>query len=382
MSALYIMCMPLQMVSLFAGFSVLRAISLVLAPVLLATLIFGKKQYSFNSVHLFFALYVIYTIAAMFISRDEGTMKMLQALLQNAMIIVLVSMRVYNEREEKIFEYAWLMVGVVCIYIGLFSSVEMQNNTGRQAIVFFGSYEDPNQFCAYFVLSILYAMKRVIHKHKLAILYVVYILVLFYVVFKMGSRGGLLGILAAVFVYGIFSISGFVNKMKVISLMLVAALIIVGVVFPLVPQSVQDRFSVSQVVEDKGSGRFDLWAITFNAITKDWRSILFGNGIYSTTWILKKAGSHAGFAHNHWLQLWCDQGLIAVIIFGVLFVCAGFRNRKRDPAVMAAVFSMLVFSMSLTMGSFKPFLNIIMMSAFTYEKGGVGGDDHRDNPRI
>jgi len=366
LASVYFICMPLQIITLFAGVSVLKAVMFILAPIMIITLFFGEKKITFNSVHLFLALYLTYTLASLYLARDTATFDYLRAMFENSIVIFLVSIRIYNQREKKIIEYSWIVVGVICILIGFFSTVEMSDEE-RIAIIFFGSYEDPNQFCAYLILPILYAMKKITSKTALKPLYVAYILTMIYIAFKTGSRGGLVAIIVPMAVLAILLSKGFANKVRMIVSALLVAVFAIYVLFPMLPESVQGRFNIERIQEDRGSGRVGLWETTYQSIISDSKSMIFGKGINSTEEILLGAGFSNTVAHNHWLQIWSDQGIIAVFLYLFILMAGIFRTYKKNVVVMAAIWGMIALSMSLSLNTFKPFLNVILMSAMNFE---------------
>lgn len=366
LASLYFICMPLQIITLFAGISVLKAVMFALAPIMIITLIVGKKKLIFSSVHLFLALYLTYTIASLFIARNADTYDYLRAMFENSIIIFLVSMRIYNQREKTILEYSWIIVGVICIFIGFFSTIEI-GDEGRIGISFFGSYEDPNQFCAYLILPILYAMKKISSKTVLKPLYIIYIFFMIYIVFKTGSRGGLVAIVISMAILSLLLAKGFVNKIKMIIAALLIGVFAVAILFPMLPVSVQERFNIARIQEDKGSGRFDLWETTYHSITSDLNGVIFGKGINSSEKILLDAGFTNTVVHQHWLQIWSDQGIIAVFLYIFILWAGIFRTYRKNIVITVAIIGMIALSMSLSLNTFKPFLNVILMSALNFE---------------
>jgi len=161
---------------------------------------------------------------------------------------------------------------------------------------------------------------------------------------------------------------GIKNKLKIIIAVSLVAVIFLFLLLPLFPEGIRERLSVHAVVEDRGSGRFDIWTAIWKAIFESDRSIIFGHGIGSTEKILTEQGFLNTVAHNHWLQLWCDQGIIGVILFALLIIVGFFRERKQMLVISIALIGIVALSMSLTLyANYKVFWNILIMSAMNYE---------------
>ena len=100
--------------------------------------------------------------------------------------------------------------------------------------------------------------------------------------------------------------------------------------------------------------------------------MLHGSGMLSTYPIMEANKSAGGafelgrVAHNQFVQVFTDQGLIGLLGFLALIFTCIFRNIKKEPYIVSAFVSVMSFSISLTMYVFKPYLNIIMMCAMDF----------------
>jgi len=366
LSCLYFICMPLNIVSVATGFSLLKGVSLLVGGVLLILLFIGDNKLSFNSIHFFFSLYMLYTFSGLLISRSDYTVDTIKGMFETFAVIILISCRVYNQREKRFIEWAWLIVGLMSIVMGLTSQVVIGED--RTTIAILNGQEDPNQFCGYFIIPILYAWERLTRrKEKFKWMYVVYILAIIYIAFKTGSRGGLLAILIPSVFYAIMATKGIKSKVIIVFSIAVGTLVFATVLYPMLPTTVTERFTIEQVQEDKGSGRFDVWGTLIGEVEKDKKAMIVGFGIGSTEDILSKAGYVALYAHNQWIQVLCDQGLMGVLLFFMLMFFGAFRNYKKRMVACAAIIGGMALSMSLTLYVFKPFLNILLIAAMTYE---------------
>jgi O-antigen ligase len=378
LSFTYFLFMPLSIVPLPGGISILKVISIFVGGLLILSLFIGKNELKLNFVHLMLSLYVIYSIGSLFLLRDLNAWENLRGILETTLLFLLITSRIYNKREKSFLLNAWVIVGVIAVLLMLTGAVEMANGAGRVTLGIGGANEDPNQLCGYFFLPILVCIERLTYKNKKAIekiFYVILILAMIYVVFITGSRGGLIAVVASILTFSFFAIRGIMNKIKVfVSLILISAVFVIAL-YPLLPSSVTERFTVQSVQEDKGSGRLDIWLVIWRAITYNDNSLLYGYGLGSTTGFLISSGSHSTVAHNHWLQIWCDQGFIGVFLFFMTMVAGFGRTYKFNKIVALSLFGMFVLSQSLTLyAAYKPFWNVLMMSAINYR-----GEDYIEN---
>ena len=72
-------------------------------------------------------------------------------------------------------------------------------------------------------------------------------------------------------------------------------------------------------------------------------------------------------AHNHYIQLMYDQGVIGLLLFGALVVACLVRCRKKRVCVAVALIGMLALGMSLSFNSSaKTFWNLVAYAAFVF----------------
>ncbi|MDD4690189.1 MAG: O-antigen ligase family protein [Eubacteriales bacterium] len=382
MACIYFLSLPFTVVTTPFG-SLMKIITMPVTAVLLYKLIFGKtKPLAFNSVHLVYSVYVLYTVCGLFFLMNDMSVLHTKDMLLTYFVMTLISIRVYNDKEIDLIESSWVLVGVYCAYLAL-TSTEVANEFENRTIVYvLGFREDPNQFCAYFIMPVMICIKRIVEKRKFTLLYIVLLILIMYSVLRTGSRGGFLGIIIGIVMCIFLAVKSFKAKIALIMIGILSAIIIMTVVFPLLPEDVQVRFSVESVVEDNGAGRFDIWKYLFNYSLEKPERFLLGSGLFSTYTILEEAKvvDKAGAAHNQFVQVLTDQGVIGVVLFLTLIATCFFRSWKRNPYYACAFVAVMVFSMSLTLYLFKPYINILIMCAITYIM--QEGENHGDNQKV
>lgn len=368
MACLYFACLPLTVVSTPFG-SVLKLVTMPTVAVLSVRLLLGRSKLSFNYVHLSYFLYILYTVLLLLVYHVELTTTTTKDMVLGLLTFLLISLRIYNDREKELMEWAWILVGVICIYAVLSSNEVMNKYEARVVIRIFGYEEDQNHLCAYFIMPVIISIRRIVEKRKLTPVYFVFILLIMYSILKTGSRGGLIGVVLGAFAYILLGIKSAKAKLVIFISTLLVALIVVTVVFPMLPESVRERYSVEQVEEDGGSGRFEIWEYLLGYTLESPDRIIHGSGVFSTYEIMENApqGFINGVAHNTYIQVFNDQGLIGLILFLFCVIACLWRTRRTEKAYMCAFLALMAFSMSLTFYVFKPYLNVMMMCAMSFE---------------
>ncbi len=366
--AIYFLCLPFTVVTTPFG-SLLKLITMPVLAVLACKLFVGeRKELRFNSVQLVYSLYIAYTLTGLFMLRSQQAIVATTDMLSAYLAIVLISMRVYNDKEKALLETAWIGVGVICTILCLTSTEKVNQYENRILVRVLGFAEDPNQFCAYFIMPVMVCMKRIVEKSKIMPFYVILLVLIMYSVLRTGSRGGLIGIVIGIFICIMLAIKNIKAKLAIILLCGLCAVIVVTVVFPLLPEDVQMRYSVQSVVEDGGAGRFDVWKYLIQYAADSPPRLIRGSGMWSTTEILGAAKVHdrVGAAHNQFFQVLTDQGVLGLLLFFALICTCFFRNWRREPYYACAFVAVMAFSMSLTLYVFKPYINIIIMCAMNF----------------
>lgn len=366
MACLYFVCLPFTVVTTSYG-SLLKLVTLPIIAVLVIRTLMGKSRLSFNYVHFIYALYILYTIGLLLVYSGGNSIVTTKDMALGALMLTLISMRIYNNRERELIESAWLVVGLICIFACLTSTEVVSKSESRAVVRILGFEEDQNQFCAYLIMPTLICVKRFIERRRLFLVYIVIIILSFYSVLKTGSRGGLLGILLGLFAYAAIGIKSVKTKLVLICSAVLLGVVIITVIVPRLPQDVADRYSVSAVEKDGGSGRTEIWSFLTDYSFQEPTRLIRGSGIFSTYDIMANAGFKNGVAHNVFIQILNDEGLIGLMLFTAIIIACLIRNIKRQPMYACAFIALMGFAVSLSFYTFKPYLNIMMMCAMSFE---------------
>lgn len=189
-----------------------------------------------------------------------------------------------------------------------------------------------------------------------------------------GSRGALITILIFLFFRYFYKISPFLGFVIFLTITLSYQLITNNIEAIIIGFGLQEYFRLETF--ESGSGRMIAWEF---ALKKVENSILLGNGFGYTDALFKSNYSelsklgHQGNAHNSYLTVWLDTGLIGLILFIGAYLKAFFEGAKNSrlaiPALYAVLFSINFESwLSASLNPFTIQLIIIatLLSAFEF----------------
>ena len=366
LACIYFVCLPFTVVTTPFG-SLLKLVTFPVVLILSVRILMGKSDLTFNYIHFFYGIYILYTVGLLTVYAEDITVTTTKDMVLGALMLLLITIRVYNSREKHLMETAWILVGVICVYACFTSKEVVSQSESRTVIKIFGFEEDQNQFCAYLIMPILISVKRIIKKEKFWYAYIALIALSFYAILKTGSRGGLIGVFIGLLIYILIGIKSLKIRLSLVIATVFSVLIFYTAVMPTLPEDVRERYTVSSVKSDGGSGRFEIWQFLTDYTMQRPERLIRGSGIFSTYSIMYSAGFSNGVAHNAYIQILNDEGIIGLLLFLAVIALCIARNYNKDPVYMAGMAALLAFSMSLTFYVFKPYLNIMMMCALSFE---------------
>lgn len=366
LACIYFACLPFTVVTTPAG-SLLKVVTFPIAAILMIRLFMGKSELTLNYIHFFYGLYMLYTVGMLVVYSEDISVVTTKDMILGYLMLMLITMRIYNSREKELIETAWIAVGLVCIYVCVTSTEVVSEVENRAVVRVFGFEEDQNQFCAYLIMPVLISIKRIFERRKFYPVYIMILLLSFYAVLKTGSRGGLIGVFAGAAIYISIGMKSMRARLGVILAAIAVGLIFVSVVMPMLPEDVRARYTIEAVQSDGGSGRFEIWQFLLNYTVQRPERLIRGSGVFSTYSIMRSGGLKNGVAHNAYIQILNDEGMIGLLLFVTVIALCIFRTIKRESHYAAGMVSLLAFSMSLTFYVFKPYLNIMMLCAMSFE---------------
>ena len=227
--------------------------------------------------------------------------------------------------------------------------------------------EDPNYLNAYFLFGVVNAIECILSpiKYYRQIVYLLELGVYLLLVFASGSRGGAVAIIFAIFISGLGSFLR--NKISIKTLfvpMLLGILVflLVFIVPYILPQEVLQRFYMQNIIESKGTGRYQLWQDYWNVfITSPFWRQLIGYG-KSVTFSLARDALFVriNVAHNILIEHLVSVGIIGLFLYFVMiwqFIKAAFL--RHNIFALSVLGGVLMLSMSTSFGG-KVYWNILI----------------------
>lgn len=373
----YFACLPFTAVSTPFG-SLLKVIACPIAALLGLRLLSGRVCAALNCVHLFYGLHVLYAVLSLPLYHPPRSVTTARDLVFGLLMLLLVSMPIFNRREQEWIETAWLMAGAAGVFFALRTGEALSPWEGRAVIRILGFPMDQNYFCATLIMASLVSAKRLLARRRGSPAYLALLLLILFAILKTGSRGGLMGVTCGLLAYALFGVKGLRPRLAALGAGLVLIAAAAYVLLPALPEDVQARYTLASIAATGGAGRFAIWRRLLEYTLRSPGRTAWGAGLLSSYDTLRRAGFSAGSAHNTLIQIFCDQGAAGTLLFLLLIAACSLRTARRQPLAFCALLAILAFSMSLSFYEFKPYVNILMMCAMTFAPAPPEGA--RTNP--
>ena len=369
LASLYFLMLPLTISVNSAGASLLKIATIPISIYFVVSLLFYKKDFQINIVHIVLCIYTVLTVFTMFVNPTSDNLDYVIGYFLNAALFLCISIVEYNENELKILEYVQIALIVIITAITFYNDATVHDRT---TLSIFGQECDPNYYVGFFIFPLTVTMKKICTS-KYRLLYTAIAFLAMYAIFLSGSRGGLLSILVTITAFAVIYPEKGINKIMILVCMMLSVFVLWLVIKPFLPDTVINRMSVEAVVETGGTNRTEIWASMLNEIKNSSRDFIFGRGI-GVRHPMTFSGTKAFvFAHNHMIQALYDQGIVGVIAFVMVVFSCCIRCIEKRKCVAIALLGMMALSLSLSYNpSIKFFWNMIPYAAFAFPDAKTG----------
>lgn len=365
LTCLYFIALPLTITTNAAGNSFLKILTIPIAGYLAISLIFYKWKIELNIIHFFCALFLVSVVITLFADNSIASLIYVRGYIETIALLFLMTVKEYSKNEIEAFEITQLVLLAILIYLG-FIGADWYGD--RNTMIIFGATCDPNYFAGLFLLPIAVALKKVKENKVYAAVCPVLIILGAYIVVTSGSRGGLLALAVTVVSYVFINARSAKQRFIGLGITIILTVVMWIIVIPLLPESVSERFSLSVLIESRGTYRVDIWASMLNAIKQSTWELFCGRGITAYHEIMVNGRLEHVVAHNQFIQSLYNQGIFGFIVFVLVSVSAIYRNIKKRGYISAAMLGMLALAMTLTINpSIKAFWNLLIYSAFSFQ---------------
>ena len=239
-----------------------------------------------------------------------------------------------SKSDIKLIINSFITGAIACSLLVLIIKHEyIYEGSGRYTIQFFNNEEiDPNYLAEFLIIGGALSVSKLLLRKKTLldiILLVAGTLIITIAIFYTGSRAGVLAYIVSLF--GIFIKLCFNNRdmisiRKVIVFMTIAIVVLI-IVALVIPREIYDRIFEMNLNDGSNSLRVQHW---LNAL-KCWSmQPIFGYGPALTKELMISIMNHNGDAHNTYLTLLLQFGLVGFLMFFLLFidVLKGLFNKE------------------------------------------------------
>lgn len=250
------------------------------------------------------------------------------------LLLVAITSRSFDKRViNNIVRVMLLSSFVIAILTLMFAQSYRGIAETRQVLVLFGQETDPNNQAAFLLVGISIAVYYLIYEKKSAILSFAVLFVNSIAMFRTGSRGGFVSMIAIVLFVTVFNKknSSIAEGIKKFLILTAVFMTFYFVLKNYVPQNILDRLLNANGYEG-GSERTIIWRNGLKLLKED-MNFFFGAG-----W-----GDYFGYngfyvaMHNTYLAMLCDVGIVGFILFFMpilkkVFYC--MKNREYLPIML------------------------------------------------
>ena len=361
---IYFMAMPFDSFN-FGGMGSLNRI-LILLPIIGILLERNTLFYVGNLTKILIVYLAYFLLTTVYSISLDITLSRVWTLLMNIMAVLCVGAlrKSYSEREINFLKKSLVIGGILTIvftlaFSGMGSSgrLTMMVNEGGQG-------QDQNYLNGYMMFVFVLFVARALKK---SFFYICPILGIFLFILFTGSRGSLLAFsVTALFIvfYVLHNQKKSMYAMIILAVIFFILYLCIDSIMALLPPSVAVRFTADYVAANTTTGRGDIWMYLLQvyADSSVFRQLMgFG---YGATSLVNQMGGNFGnlVAHNLWIEHLIMGGLFGEILFNILIICyIRAALRTGDIFIIASYIGFLVMAMSLSLISYKPIWDCMMM---------------------
>jgi len=309
----------------------------------------SKSFRPFNGITLWFIPFLVIAYVCMFNGPQDYMFNAFQKTTSYMLLLIVVPnyvQRAHLDRGKDFYKGVIFLTSAILIagFIFRFLKPEMVYREGRYQ----GILGNPNGLGIFSLLSFLFLQAGLVvypdllnRRNKI----IVYTIILLSIILS-GSRGSLFGFLIFFGFSYFYRISPFIGTAAAIILSASFGYISANIVSIIQGLGLESYLRTETLAE--GSGRFVAWQFSWQHIQE---SYWLGRGFEYTEHLFNipeyvvylQALGHQGNAHNSYITLWLDTGLIGLIAYLMAFFSRFFKAVRKTrialPILFAAIFS-------------------------------------------
>ena len=303
-----------------------------------------EKQYKFNNIFIAFIPFFLFSFYSLYYSPDifRATQKTFSYILL-ALVIPYFTMLAYNNDKNHFFRklvFFSLFILLIGIIIKLISP-SFTTLAGRYR----GMLGNPNGlgiFCdlTFLLFSLISHLRPTLFSRSEKIF--AYILILFSVVLS-GSRTALLAIIVFILVKTIHRYSAILSLIASLTILLIYNFIINNLGTIIKALGLQEYLRTDTI--ESGSGRLIAWQFAWANIQKSFfvgKGFAFTEHLYIENYATLSILGHQGNAHNSYLTIWLNTGIIGLILFFSALFYLFFKGSKNSYLAFPILYPILI----------------------------------------
>ena len=359
---IYFMSMPFDSINLF-GMGTLNRV-LILLPILGVLLERNTLFYAGNLTKILIAYLAYFLLTTLYSISLDMTLSRVLTLFLNIMAVLCMGAlrKSYSGREIKFLKKALVIGGILTIIFTLLFSGA--SDSGRLTMMVNGESQDQNYLNGYMMFAFVLFVTQILSKKYI---YIFPIIGFFAFILFTGSRGALLAFIGTALFIVFYALRNQKKSMRTLWIFALVCLILylfIDSIMDLLPATVAVRFTSDYIDAHTTTGRGDIWLYLLQvyADSSVFRQLMgFGYGV--TPLVNQMGGLFNGLAaHNLWIEHLIIGGLIGEVLFNIMifsYIKAAFRTK--DIFVIGSYIGFLIMMMSLSLLSYKPIWNCMMM---------------------
>ena len=314
--------LPLEFVSLFPGVSVGRLAAFALIIMALLQIRTWKIRWDIPLFCLW-AFLTVCLISILSLKTPGDQFNTYGTVFLNAIIVIIAYSLSFSEDDTSLWRHALILTAILLGFAAIISPGKVGDEwvSGRIVPNLFGSQQDPNEFCGYYLFPVSFFTYELVRNRKFA--FCIPIVFCLYTVVMTGSRGGLLAVGFSVILAVLFAVK---NNRRAVLISFVSIILLITVVLSfdaisnLLPGAIRSRFLLTDSNMASADSRLAIWDQLLNSfVNSNLFQQIFGHGFGST--ILYNT-EHL-VAHNVYIELLFDVGVLGLLAFlgVVVFAC-------------------------------------------------------------
>lgn len=257
------------------------------------------------------------------------------------LIICIIAFTIKISRNDLIMISAiWIGFGFLFSILLILANI---GNTNRALFLFLDGSIDPNLFSASIISPLLLSIYGIKFKnHKIKFFCIISLLVMVLSLFLCGSRGVLLALVVGLSLFILLRFKYIYYKVKLtkknIFILILFILVIILIILFLVPKETLERLNPISLIQDSGSGRFQIWlnAISFFNKSEVINKIIgYGTGAFKYTAgaAIEMYGGTVYInmaSHNIYIRLLIETGILGVVCLTIIYykILSISKNKK------------------------------------------------------